>query len=159
MFTLIQSVPPGMFLLGFSGSSHLDKFLSLSHSERREVGCWDLWNKISFHVALENLSLARRVARSCSACWGLGGDMLGRLPDRRQVFSVPGLGIFAQQKKSGIAFCPVPRWYLKGPTLGQKLGDLEGAAFVLILSLIISGHSPPYLSGWKWVTMISAENL
>lgn len=85
--------------------------------------------------------------------------MVGWLPDRRQVFSVPGLGFFAQPKESVIAFCPVPSWYLKGPTLGQKLGDLEGVAFVLILSLIISGHSPPYLSGWKWVTMILAESL
>ena len=92
-------------------------------------------------------SLWPGVARSCSSCWGLGGDMVGWLPDRRQEFSVPGLGFVAQQKESGIASCPVPRWYLKGPTLGQKLGDMEGVAFVLILSLIISGHLPTCQGG------------
>ena len=53
--------------------------------------------------------LARRVARSCSAFLGLGGDVAGWPPDGRQVFSVPGLGFVAQQKEVGIASCPVPR--------------------------------------------------
>lgn len=81
--------------------------------------------------------------------------MVGWLPDRRQVFSVPGLGFVAQQKESGIASCPVP----DGISRDLLWGVWKVVAFVLIFSLIISGHSPPYLSGWKRVTMISAENL
>lgn len=49
---------------------------------------------------------------------------------KAECFSVPGLGFVAQQKS--LALPPVlSRWYLKGPTLGQELGDLEGCmAFV-----------------------------
>lgn len=85
--------------------------------------------------------------------------MVGRLPDRRQVFSVPGLGFVAQQKESGIASCPVPNGISRDLLWGRNWGVWKVVAFVLIFSLIISGHSPPYLSGWKRVTMISAENL